>query len=77
MPAMNDAKSIQQQYANADGLNIRMLLHHKYSTNRQPYNDWISEHYQIRPGKRFLRSPISPLHRWIFSRFPIRITALI
>ena len=54
MPAMNDAKSIQQQYANADGLNIRMLLHHKYSTNRQPYSDWISEHYQIRPGMRVL-----------------------
>lgn len=54
MPAMNDAKSIQQQYANADGLNIRMLLHHKYSINKQPYGDWIMEHYHIQPGMKVL-----------------------
>lgn len=54
MPAMNDAKSIQQQYANADGLNIRMLLHQKYSINKQPYGDWIMEHYHIQPGMNVL-----------------------
>ena len=54
MPAMNDAKSIQQQYVNADGLQTRMLLHRKYSTNRQPYGEWISDHYQIQPGMKVL-----------------------
>lgn len=54
MPAMNDEKSIRQQYASADGLNVRMLLHHKYSTNKQPYGDWLSEHYRIQPGMKVL-----------------------
>jgi len=54
MPAMNDAKSIQQQYANPDGLNIRMLLHQKYSINKQPYAEWIMEHYRIQPGMKVL-----------------------
>lgn len=54
MPAMNDAKSIQQQYANPDGLNIRILLHHRYSINKQPYGDWIMEHYHIQPGMKVL-----------------------
>ena len=54
MPAMNDASSIKQQYANADGLNIRMALHRKYSINKQPYGDWILEHYHIQPGMKVL-----------------------
>ena len=54
MPAINDAKSIRQQYANADGLNIRMALHQKYSINKQPYGDWISAHYLIQQGMKVL-----------------------
>ena len=54
MPAMNDAKSARQQYANADGLKTRMLLHQKYSTNKQPYSDWIMAHYGIQPGMTVL-----------------------
>ena len=29
MPSINDASSMKQQYANADGLQIRMRLHQK------------------------------------------------
>jgi len=54
MPAMNDAKSMKQQYASADGLQTRMLLHQKYSINKQPYGEWISEHYRIQPGMKVL-----------------------
>ncbi len=54
MPAINDKVSIQQQYANADGLQIRRMLHQKYSINKQPYDEWISEHYQIQPGMKVL-----------------------
>lgn len=54
MPSINDAGSMKQQYANADGLQIRMRLHQKYSLNQQPFGDWISEHYQIQPGMKVL-----------------------
>ncbi len=54
MPSMNDAGATAKQYANADGLRTRMLLHQKYSTNKQPYGEWISEHYRIQPGMKVL-----------------------
>ena len=54
MPAMNDAETMKKQYANADSLNVRMALHRKYSVNQQPFGDWISEHYRIRPGMKVL-----------------------
>ena len=54
MPAINDKASIQQQYANAEGLQIRRMLHQKYSINKQPYDEWISGHYQIQPGMKVL-----------------------
>ncbi|MBR5546782.1 MAG: methyltransferase domain-containing protein [Clostridia bacterium] len=54
MPAMNDQESIKQQYASADGLQIRRMLHQKYSINKQPYDEWISEHYRIQPGMNVL-----------------------
>jgi len=54
VPSINDAKVTTLQYANADGLQTRMLLHQKYSTNKQPYGEWIMEHYHIRPGMKVL-----------------------
>ena len=54
MSAMNDKASVQQQYTNADGLQIRRMLHQKYSINKQPYDEWISEHYRIQPGMKAL-----------------------
>ena len=54
MSAMNDSKTMCKQYANPDGLSIRMALHSKYSTNQQPFGDWISQHYHIQPGMRVL-----------------------
>ena len=54
MPSMNDAYAMKQQYANADGLQTRMLLHRKYSTNKQPYGEWIAQHYLIQPGMKVL-----------------------
>jgi len=54
MPSINDANATAMQYANADGLQTRMLLHQKYSINKQPYGEWISEHYHIQPGMKVL-----------------------
>lgn len=54
MPGVNDTSSVRQQYTNADGLQVRMRLHQKYSANKQPYGEWIAEHYHIQPGMKVL-----------------------
>jgi len=54
MPAMNDPKTVEKQYASADGLQVRLMLHQKYSVNKQPYGDWITQHYRIQSGMKVL-----------------------
>lgn len=54
MPAMNDAKTVEKQYASADGLQVRLMLHQKYSVNQQPYGEWIAQHYRIQPDMKVL-----------------------
>ena len=44
--------TIQKQYRNADSLNTRINIHAKYSTNKEPFGDWIASHYDIRPGDK-------------------------
>lgn len=45
---------IEKQYQTAGNLNTRISIHEKYSTNRQPFGDWIMSHYTLRPGCRIL-----------------------
>jgi len=54
MKNMNNAEVVQQQYQNADKLNIRIALHQKYSTNKIPFGDWIVSNYDIPLGGRVL-----------------------
>ena len=65
MPAMNDPKAMKQQYANADGLQTRMRLHQKYSTNKQPYGEWIAEHYRIQPAMKVLELGCGTASMWM------------
>ncbi len=46
--------SIESQYKTAQNLDTRISIHTKYSTNRQPFGDWIVSHYCIAPGARVL-----------------------
>ncbi len=46
--------SIEKQYKTAENLNTRISIHEKYSTNPQPFGDWITSHYKIKPGFRIL-----------------------
>ena len=46
--------SIEKQYRTSGNLSTRISIHAKYSTNRQPFGDWILSHYEIRPGMRLL-----------------------
>lgn len=45
---------IEKQYKTAGNLNTRISIHVKYSTNPQPFADWIVSHYEIAPGARIL-----------------------
>lgn len=46
--------NIEKQYQNAANLNTRKSIHEKYSTNKQPFGDWIVSQYQIEPNSRIL-----------------------
>lgn len=46
--------TIQKQYKNADNLNTRIHIHAKYSTNKEPFGDWIVSHYAIPSGAKVL-----------------------
>lgn len=45
---------IEKQYQTAKHLNTRISIHEKYSTNQQPFAEWIMSHYEITPGARIL-----------------------
>lgn len=47
-------QNIAEQYKTADNLNIRRLVHEKYSTNQQPFEEWIMSHYDLADGCRIL-----------------------
>ena len=42
------------QYKTAVNLSTRISIHEKYSTNQQPFGQWIMEHYEIAPNFRIL-----------------------
>lgn len=46
--------NIERQYQTAQNLNTRISIHEKYSTNRQPFGDWLTSHYKFQPGSRIL-----------------------
>mgnify|MGYP003397088029 FL=1 len=47
-------RNIEAQYKTSKNLSTRISIHEKYSTNKQPFGDWIVEHYEIRPGFQIL-----------------------
>ena len=46
--------NIEKQYQTSQNLNTRISIHDKYSTNKQPFGNWILSHYEIRPGMKIL-----------------------
>ena len=60
----NNAEAVKTQYSTADGLNTRMSLHEKYSTNKQGYGSWIASHYDIRAGMSVLELGCGPGSIW-------------
>ena len=45
---------VETQYKTPANLNTRISIHEKYSTNKQPFGDWIASHYAFPAGARVL-----------------------
>lgn len=50
----NETEKVQAQYAKADGLNTRLSIHEKYSTNRMGLGNWFFTVYSIEEGMKVL-----------------------
>ncbi len=57
--------SIETQYKTAEHLNTRISIHAKYSTNKQPFGDWIVSHYEIPAGARILELGCGTGDMWV------------
>lgn len=51
---INFMNNIEKQYHTSQNLNTRISIHDKYSTNKQPFGDWILSQYEIQPGMKIL-----------------------
>jgi ubiquinone/menaquinone biosynthesis C-methylase UbiE len=54
MDHMRKSENVKQQYANSDNLNIRSLIHAKYSVNKQGFRNWLNDQYDFWIGCRIL-----------------------
>lgn len=57
--------NIEKQYQTAQNLNTRISIHDKYSTNMQPFADWIVSHYEIAPGAKLLELGCGTGSMWV------------
>ena len=51
---ISDKASVKAQYQSSGNLNTRISIHDKYSTNKQGFGNWITEHYEIENGMTVL-----------------------
>ena len=51
---LNDSALVKKQYGKPDNLSTRILIHRKYSTNRQGFGNWITAQYRILKGMSVL-----------------------
>jgi SAM-dependent methyltransferase len=49
-----DKTFVKDQYAASARLETRISIHEKYSSNKQPFGEWIVSHYDLRPGEHVL-----------------------
>ena len=54
MDKVNDVQRVKTQYEKADNLQVRIAFHQKYSTNKQPFGQWIFEQYSLQENMRML-----------------------
>lgn len=56
--------TIESQYRTSENLDIRIAIHARYSTNPQPFGEWVSDHYELQPGFRILETGCGTGEMW-------------
>ena len=64
-PGVNDTETVKKQYSTASRLNTRILIHSKYSTNKQGFGNWIASHYRLREGMALLELGCGTGEMWL------------
>ncbi len=52
--ALSDKTVVTSQYATSARLETRIGIHEKYSRNKQPFGEWVVNHYHLQPGEQVL-----------------------
>ena len=68
---------IEKQYQTSQNLNTRISIHDKYSTNTQPFGDWILSHYEIVPGMKILELGCGTGSMWTKHLHLLRSSSLV
>lgn len=64
MSKINDVSVVKQQYAMANSLDTRILIHDKYSTNKLGFGNWIFSNYRIDKGAKVLELGCGTGYMW-------------
>lgn len=65
-----DQQVVRRQYAGSANLETRIGIHGKYSRNKQPFGEWITGHYALRPGERVLELGCGTGSMWTHATLP-------
>ncbi len=61
---INNPEKVKRQYQSPDNLNARVLLHSKYSVNKQGYSNWIFDCYEFFNGCKILELGCGTAGMW-------------
>lgn len=59
------SENVSNQYSTDEKLNIRIMLHKKYSTNKLGFGNWIFSNYQIEDGMSVLELGCGTGEMWV------------
>ena len=65
---INETEKVKEQYGKADGLNTRISIHEKYSTNKMGISNWNFTVYKIEKGMKVLELGCGTGSMWIEHR---------
>ena len=65
MAKINEEKFVHEEYKKADGLNTRISIHEKYSTNKMGVGNWYFTKYEIKDGMKVLELGCGSGAMWV------------
>ena len=64
MANFNSTDEVKKQYGSPSHLNVRILLHQLYSTNKMGWSDWVFQQYHLRPHQTILELGCGSANIW-------------